>query len=453
MMTSTAYLEDLAAFARDFKSADLPPLVLERCKWILADCIGVIGAGMQESEMRAFIPLHLLSAAAGKASVIGARLKTNAMSAAFLNGMAGTWLELDEGNTLSKGHPGIQIVPAILGYAQEHPVSGLDLLCALAVGYEVSSRINRAGNIRPAIHPHGTFGVIGAALAVARLKGLARGDYVRLMNIAAALPVAASYRTLDEGATVRNVFTGHSAFMGMTAVGLVDAGFTGESDGVRRTYGELLGDGFDAALAVEKLGEEWMSAGGYFKLYPTARSIHPAIEAVEQALSSASGAALVAEDVAGIRVRTFRLAAHKAQNHVTTAFGAKFSIPFAIATRIVHGRATLECFGEQAVSNPSVQKLTRLVQVNEDSRMTAAYPGKQPCEVVITLRNGQHYRGLCDVVSGEPGRPNTMAQVREKFMQLATTVWNPSMADKLFEDCMCMERINDVSKWSKIYDL
>ncbi len=452
-MPPAAYLEKLAAFACDFKAGDLPPPVLERCKWILADCIGVTGAGMQEPEMRAFIPLHLMSAAAGKASVIGARIKTNALSAAFLNGMAGTWLELDEGNTLSKGHPGIQIVPAAFGYAQEHPVSGLELIGALAVGYEVSSRINRAGNIKPAIHPHGTFGVIGAALAVARLKGLARHDYVRLMNIAAALPVAASYRTLDEGATVRNVFTGHSAFMGMTAAGLVEAGFTGESDGVGRTYGELLGDGFDAALALEGLGEEWMTGEGYFKLYPTARSIHPAIEAVEQALLCAPGAAVAAEDVADINVRTYALAARKAQNNVTTAFGAKFSIPFALATCIVHGRATLECFGEQAVNNPAVQRLTRLVRVEEDARMTAVYPGKQPCEVVITLKNGHRCVGMCDIVRGEPGRPNTMAQVREKFMQLSASVWRPSEAENLFDDCMHIERISDVSSWSETCDL
>lgn len=452
MSSSAAYLEKLAAFACDLRAADLPRPVLERSKWILADCIGVIGAGMQEPEMRAFIKLHLPSAAAGKASVIGAGLKTNALSAAFLNGIAGTWLELDEGNTLSKGHPGIQVVPAAFSYAQEHSVSGLDLLGAIAVGYELSSRINRAANISPAVHPHGTFGVIGAALAVARLKGLARHDYARLINIAAALPVAASYRTLDEGATVRNVFTGHSAFMGMTAVGLVEAGFSGESDAVRRTYGELIGDGFDAALAVAGLGEEWMTAGGYFKLHPTARSIHPAIDAVEQALSCSPGGAIAPDDVAAVSVRTYRLAAAKAQQDVTTTFGAKFSIPFALATFIVHGRATLECFNEHAVRNPAVQRLTRLVEVKEDAEMTAAYPAKQPCEVVITLKNGHGFRGVCEIARGEPGKSYTIAQVREKFMQLSAAVWSEPTARTLFEDCMRLERITDISRWSETCD-
>ena len=137
---------------------------------------------------------------------------------------------------------------------------------------------------------------------------------------------------------------------------------------------------------------------------------------------------------------------------MTTAFGAKFSIPFALATFIVHGRATLDCFGEQAVSNPAVQKLTRLVQVEEDARMTSVYPGRQPCEVVITLKNGTRYTGLCDIVSGEPGRPNTISQVQEKFMQLAA-VWRPTAAKKLFEGCMRMESISDVSSWSETCDL
>ena len=47
---------------------------------------------------------------------------------------------------------------------------------AVAVGYEISSRINRAAHVREIIHPHGTFGIIGAAVAVGRLHGPDRTD-------------------------------------------------------------------------------------------------------------------------------------------------------------------------------------------------------------------------------------------------------------------------------------
>ena len=433
MSRDVTYLNELAAFAHDFKPADLPSAVLERCKWILADCMAVIGAGMQQREMRVFTRLHLASSAAGRASVIGARLKTAAPGAAFLNGIAGTWLELDEGHTQAKGHPGIQLMPAAFAYAQEHATSGLELLAAIAIGYEISSRINRAAKIRSAIHPHGTFGVIGAALSVARLKHLRQDEFRCLVNIAAALPLASSYRTLEAGATVRNVFTGHSAFMGMTAVNLVEAGFTTEPDAVGTTYGELIGDDFDPARVLEALGSHWMTAEGYFKLHPTARSVHSAIDAVEDALAAAPAGCVTPENIARIDVRTYRLAAAKAQKEVRTAFGAKFSVPFAIATFIVHGRGSLDCFDDAAVNNPAVQKLAGLVELAEDAGMTQVYPARQPCEIV----------------RGEPEKPNTLDEVQAKFTQLAVPVWGGTMAGALFKDCMAMDSIADVARWSE----
>lgn len=442
------YLDALAHFANSFRAEDLPPKVLERSKWILADCIGVIGVGMRAPEMAAYARIHLQTAAPGNAWVIGSGVTSNALCAAFLNGIAGTWHELDEGNTLSKGHPGIQVVPAALGTAQEARVAGRDVLAAIAIGYEVSSRINRAGRIRPSVHPHGTFGVIGAALAVARMRNLPAADYRRLLNIAAGLCMASSYNSIIDGATVRNVFTGHSAFMGINAVRFTEAGFTGERDGVRTTFGNIIADGFDPAVAVAGLGTEWMTANGYFKLQPTARSIHPAIDAVEDALARAPGGRIAAERIQAIRVRTYGLAAIKAHKDVRTPFGAKFSIPFAVATSIVNGRATLDCFDDDDVANPLLQSLLQKVDVAEDPAMTRAYPARQPCTVAIHLDDGSVIEGHCDIVRGEPEKPNTMGEIQDKFMNLAGPVWGAARAAKLFDACMTFETIPDVAGWS-----
>jgi len=447
------YLDQLATFASGFAAAELPPAVCIRSKWILADCLAVIAAGMRPPEMRAFTSAHLQSQAPGSAWVIGAGLTSNALGAAFLNGIAGTWHELDEGNTLSKGHPGIQVVPAALAMAQETQISGRALLAAIAIGYEVSSRINRAGHIRPSIHPHGTFGVIGAALAAARVCGLPASSYRQLINVAAGLPLASSYNSIIDGATVRNVFTGHSAFMGINAVRLVQAGFTGEHDAVRMTYGTVLAEGFDTDVAVADLGREWMTSGGYFKLQPVARSIHPAIDATEDALAKVRGGRLDAGRIAAIRVRTYRLAAYKNQKDIQTAFGAKFSIPFAIATRIVNNRATLDCFDDAAVANPSIQTLLRQIEVAEDPSMTAAYPELQPCSVQIELTDGTQFAGRCDVVRGEPSKPNVLEEIQEKFMDLTVPLWGESLAARLFDDCMAFDEIADVALWSQSYVL
>src|SRR6185503_8272992 len=160
-----AYLERLAEFAARCRLDDLSAAARDRARWVLADCIPVIAAGMQQPEMKSFVEKQLAHAATGNAWVIGSGRRAGALDAALLNGTAGTWLELDEGNLFAKGHPGIQVVPAAVALAQELGASGADLLLAVALGYEVSARVSRAAQIRLSVHPHGTYGVMGAAIA------------------------------------------------------------------------------------------------------------------------------------------------------------------------------------------------------------------------------------------------------------------------------------------------
>ena len=166
------YLDTLAKFAADTRIEDISPAARKRARLILADCVPVVAAGMQQREMKLLVEKHMANAAPGKCWVIGAGKRAGALDAALLNGTAGTWLELDEGNLFAKGHPGIQVVPAAIAAAHELGSRGSDLLAAVTLGYELSSRISRAANVHLSVHPHGTYGVIGAAIAVAKLKGL-----------------------------------------------------------------------------------------------------------------------------------------------------------------------------------------------------------------------------------------------------------------------------------------
>jgi 5-(carboxyamino)imidazole ribonucleotide synthase len=114
-----AYLDTVADFIVNTRLADLNADALEHGRWILADCIPVVAAGMQTREMKAFVAAQLAQAAPGNAWVLGTGKRASALDAGLLNGTAGTWLELDEGNLFAKGHPGIQVVPAALAVAQD----------------------------------------------------------------------------------------------------------------------------------------------------------------------------------------------------------------------------------------------------------------------------------------------------------------------------------------------
>ena len=86
-----------------------------------------------------------------------------------LVGLSATnWLELDEGYRTTPCHAGLYLLPALLADAEAEGTSLADLLHALAVGYEVITRIARAFAQEPAVmQSHGRFAALGAAVAMA----------------------------------------------------------------------------------------------------------------------------------------------------------------------------------------------------------------------------------------------------------------------------------------------
>lgn len=447
--SSPAYLTELAEFACAATLATLSEAARDRARWVLADCIPVIAAGMQQPEMKTFVARQLAGAAAGDAWVIGTGKRAAALDAVLLNGTAGTWLELDEGNLFAKGHPGIQVVPAAVAIAQELGSSGAELLTAVALGYELSARISRAAETRLSIHPHGTYGVIGAGLAVGRLKRFNATQMRELLNVAATMGMATSRQTLLDGATVRNIFTGHSGFMGLTAARLVECGFTGEIDGVGNVYGKVLSDTFDRDKVVAGLGREWLIAQNYFKLHPTGRYVHSALDALEDLLAKVPGGRLVADHIERIEVRTYRLAAMLAEKSVASSFGARFSVPFALASIIHHGRSGLASFSDEAVANPTVQALAKRVDLEEDRSHTARYPKETPCDIRVVMRDGTAYAGHCVIMKGEAANPHKPEQLKAKFFDLGTSVWDAAQTRKLFEGLMEVEAIRDFRAFAK----
>jgi 2-methylcitrate dehydratase PrpD len=499
--TRPAYLERASEFLFSTRLADIDAPALDRARWIFADCIPVIAAGMQVPEMQALVQSHLAQAAPGTSWVIGTGRRASALDAGLLNGTAGTWLELDEGNLFAMGHPGIQIVPAALAVAQAIGASGADLLRAVTLAYEISSRIARSAVIRWCIHPHGTYGVIGAAVAVGLLKGFTQRQLRELLNVSATMGMATSRNTLLEGSTVRNIYTGHSAYMGQMAATLVQSGFTGESDGVASIFGKVLSDTFDADRVVESLGSEWLIAQNYFKLHCTGRYVHSAIDALEDALLQPTAAGLIRPTVKGlmhpaaegsaqtaavaraqpiaegstrpgangvaqtmtegldvdaidrIDIRAYKFAAALSGKTITSSFGARFSIPFAIASILYHGRSGLKSFDDAAVANPVVQALTQRVTVVEDDEFNKTYPQQQRCVITISLKNGKTIVGHCEVTKGESSKPHSPADLKGKFIELGTSVWGDAMTHQLFERLMHIESIPNVGKFADEFSL
>jgi len=307
----------------------------------------------------------------------------------------------------------------------------------------VSSRIHRAANEKLAVHPHGTYGVIGAALSVGKLKGFDTARMLELINVSATMGMTTSRQTLLDGATVRNIYTGHSGYMGTMAARLVESGFTGEVDSVSAIYGKILSDRFDPAGVVRDLGADWLITKSYFKLHPTGRYVHSAIDALEDLLATVPGHRLDPTQIERLDVRAYMLAAMLQEKSVQTSFGARFSVPFALASIIVRGRSGLASFDDAAVANPAIQSLAKRVALQEDKAFTARYPAEQPVTLRVVMRDGRTYEGHCVVTKGEPTRPHTAADLSGKFFELGEAAWGKPTTQSLFDGLMRLEKIDN----------
>ncbi|MFM8547960.1 MAG: MmgE/PrpD family protein [Betaproteobacteria bacterium] len=420
MDSARDYLDDLSVFAAGLNFSALPDEVRVHTAWVLADTLAAIVAGSAEPEVRA-LATALVSSEQGDATLPGLARRASADQAALINGTAGTFLEMDEGNRFSRGHPCIHVLPAVMALAEKDRPDTEGFLSGLVVGYELGSRLGAASRVRGGFHPHGTWGTVGAAAACARLLDQSPQTMRETINIASSLTTASSKRTMLEGGLVRNVYAGMSNRNGLLAVNLAQCGFSGERDGPGTLLGVLISDHFDRDAATAGLGSDWHILQNYFKLHSCCRYNHGALDALD-AIAVREGLP-DPSSIERIEVESYHLAAELNDSAPRNTLAAKFSVPFAVATRIIRGSSALSSFTWDAVRDPATLALAKRVSVIEDPAMTARLPAERPARVTLFTREGGKRVGEVGINRGDDASPYTPDELRQKFLDLTSRVW------------------------------
>ncbi len=433
------YLDDLATFAAGVSLERLPAAVVDAARWAVLDTLGAMLAGSRLPENTRLAALAAERGRAGAATLVGHGATAEPMLAALSNATAGVALEVDEGHRWGGGHPAIHTIPAALAVAEERRASGRAFLEAVVAGYEITSRIGGATTPRPNVHSHGTWGTLGAAVAVARLEEMDAGETRRALNVAASMTPANSWTPCFEGATIRNVYPGRSGLQGILAVHLVRCGFTGLADGPSDVYGTILADRFEPEQALEGLGTEYRITTNYFKLHACCLFNHPALDALA-ALRAATP--FEPDEVASITVTSVPFAARMADPAPATMLSAKFSIPHAVAALLVTGRSDVQAFLDRARNDPAVRDLAGRVEVRGDAEMSMRRPGHPQATVAVRLTDGRTLEGSTTVVRGDAANPAPREALLAKFRGLAAPVVGEGRVERIIEAAGRLEAID-----------
>jgi 2-methylcitrate dehydratase PrpD len=433
-------LSGLARFVAGVREEAFPDAVRDRAALVLADTIGAILGGSHEAEVRR---LHAgADRAPGRATILGAGFaRVEPWWAIVANGLAGTMLELDEGNRFARGHPGIHVLPAALAEAERIDGSGGALLSALVAGYDVAARLGGAAPVRPGMHMHGVHGAVGAAAAVAQLRQLDERVTAGALGVAAGLTLGTSWRTALGGATVRNAYAGVAGANGWLAVDLAIAGITPLPDMLTEIFGRISGTGLDESAALAGLGERFEISRNYFKRYACCRYNHPALDAL---LALAAREALSAAQVERVVVTTIPFGPRMADPAPGSMLAAKFSIPYAVAAALVLGRADVPAFAEPARADPRIRALAARVEVRVDPEMSPRRADYPTAVVEVVLRDGRRRSASTTVVRGDFEDPVPAAEIVDKFLALATEPLGAARAREVVRVVEETERLEDV---------
>ena len=397
-MEKTECIDLLTAQAVSISLETLPPSVVHAARRVLVDALAVILAAAPDPRVASLAKRMAAASTDGCSAMPGTGLRADASWAALFSGTAGAWHEYDPGHRFSGGHPAVPCVAAAWAVAERQGASGKALLEAIIAGYECAARVGLGTTLRPGMTVRGSWPMVGAAAAVGRLMGYDAERLKTTVNVSTTLNLATSSRAALEGATVRNVYDGFNAAAGVLAGDLVGDGMTAERDGVATVFGTLAGVYFDPDKALEGLGTRWEIARGYHKRMPCARCLHPALDALNDALK---GRDVSPEEVLRVEVETYGMAAAMSLMVPENGLAAKHSLPHAVAACLVRKRADLEAFSDEAARDPSVREIAKRVVVREDPALAARTPAERPARAALFLKSGEVIRRSASLPRGE----------------------------------------------------
>ena len=264
----TTICETLAAYAERELTSSLSDTVRHHARRALIDWFAALLPGAQLAPATLLVAGLADEIGHGRAIVYGRNLPASLRTAALINATASHTIEFDDIFRDAVYHPGCSVIAAALAAAQAKGASGEDLLRAIVVGYEISTRIGVA--VQPSHyrfwHTTGTIGTFGAAAAVASILKLDAGRTAHALATAGTF-AAALQQAFRSDAMSKPLHAGHAADAGaMAALGAAQ-GVTGALDVLEGAagFGAAMSVNPDWSKAIDGLGARYNITAMTFK--------------------------------------------------------------------------------------------------------------------------------------------------------------------------------------------
>jgi 2-methylcitrate dehydratase PrpD len=403
---------------------DLPRDVVEATTRRILDVIGLAFAGAETPFGRATTTAAIAMSPPGPCRIIGVRDRVGITAAAFANAALPQALEFDDTHNESIVHMSSPAVAASLALSETQPISGRDLILAIAIANEISCRVGSVASgqfHRRGFHPTGLFAPFGIACGAGKLLGLDAQQLAYAAGTCGSFAAGVLECWVD-GTDTKFLHSGWAAQSGIAAAMLAKAGVTGPPKIFEGRFGLFASHLQDPAIPtrldriVDRLGEYWESRNASFKPFPTAHVLHPYVSAILRVRHQHRITHdLVKSIECPVAEFNVSIVCEPVAEKVAPASRAhcRVCLQYTLAEALYAGELGKNAYGDSARLNPDVLALARKVHYSVDPSFPG--PGRFKGAVRVTLNDGRVIEEIEEYNRGSAENPMTDEELRAKF--------------------------------------
>lgn len=427
-------VQKLAAFVHDAAFSQLSDTAVGQLKIRVLDTVGIAIAALDAPPLVAIRELVESLGGNGASTLIGGG--TSAPDrAAFYNVALSRYLDFMD-SYLAKGetnHPSDNI-GAVLAAAESVDASGADFLTAVAVAYQVHTRLSDVAPVRAKGFDHTVQGAYAVAAATSKALGLNVEQTANAIAISGTANNALRVTRTGNLSNWKGLAYPQVAKEGTFAALLARAGITGPAEVFEGNKG------FKETIAGD-FTIDWSKEGLESVLRTIIKKHNAEIHSqssIDAAIDIRSQTGFDAKRIAAVRVTTFQVAfdiigggEEGSKREIRTKEEADHSLLYMVAVALLDGEVQPAQYAAERITREDVQQLLQKVTVTPDAGYSARFPNEMPSRVEVELADGTVLTAETASYKGFFTNPLDWADALAKFSRLVTPFTGERLRDQL----------------------
>ena len=430
----------------------LPQAVIEKARQHILDTVAAMISGTHLRPGQFAIAYATGLGGARQASIVGTRVLTSSVTAAFANGMLAHADETDDSHAPSRTHPGCAVIPSALAVAESVHATGEHLLKAVVLGYDVAARMNYAlgpedfaATARSTHSFGGTFGAGAAAGALLRLDEL-QARHLLSYCAQQASGIGSSVRDSEHIEKAFD-FGGMPARNGATAATMAAAGFTGVDDvfSGERNFFEAYGPpGAEPERLGEALGQRFEIMDTNIKKWSVGSPAQSALDALTAVMQEER---IGPGEIESIQVHLPTRSARTVDN----APMPDVNVQHLMAMLLIDGKLSFDTIHDlERMQDAEILALRRRITIIPSEELMHARPRRQAI-VDAKTRDGRILSRRTHAVRGSADNPMNQAEVEAKAFDLIGNVLGARRGRAIVRAVAQLETVPDVTALRRLW--